>query len=266
MSTVIRTAQPDGGSRGLLLKAASVIPDLIIASLLWLVILALLPPSIGFMVGVLGITAAALVAAGLGEEAVIGVLYRARRPNASEAPQLAVAWRIATHHFESHGIRLRIVTHGPSIATAGRRHLLLRRDIVAAYCANHLTADQVAGLFAHGIGRLCHGHTRFDVLWTVWTIPWDLIRGLTHAVGRRLAWLPLAQFAWRIRVLVGIIAVILEAQAGRWPSAIVIAGFMGLSYLLPIGRQTWERHLCGRVRNEAAPGGPGTLPVSVSSD
>lgn len=57
--------------RGQLLKAAVVIPDLIMASLLWLMILALLPPTVAFMVAVLGIIVMALVAAGLGEGALV---------------------------------------------------------------------------------------------------------------------------------------------------------------------------------------------------
>ena len=102
---------------------------------------------------------------------------------------------------------------------------------------------QVAALIAHGIGRLRHGHTRFDLLWAVWTIPWDFIRGLAHAIGRRLAWIPLVQFAWRTRFVVGTIAVVLEAQAGRWPSPIIIAVFITLSYLMPYCRGAWERRL-----------------------
>ena len=50
------TTPPRIPSRSLLLKAAVVIPDLIIASLLWLMIFTLLPPAIGVVTTVLGIT------------------------------------------------------------------------------------------------------------------------------------------------------------------------------------------------------------------
>lgn len=141
------------------------------------------------------------------------------------------------------GFRLRIVGIGAPIATAGRRHLLLRRDILAAYCANDIDAHHVAALIAHGIGRLRSGHTRFDLLWAVWTIPWDLIRGLARAIGHRLVWIPLVQFAWRTRLFVGVIAVLLEAQAGRWMSLIVIAAFLTFSYARPYSRRAWEEWL-----------------------
>ena len=228
---------------GLLLKAGVVIPDVLISSLLWLVIIAALPTAVGFAVTAVGIALGALLAAGLGEDAVVRVLYRARRATPAEAPRLRVAWRIATHQLDADGVRLRIVNFGPPVATAGRRHVLLNRDVVDAYCTNNLNAHQVAALIAQGIGRLGHGHTRFDLLWTVWTIPWDFIRGLAYAIGRRLAWIPLVQFAWRTRFVVGTIAVVLEAQAGRWPSPLVIAVFLALSYLMPYCRGAWERWL-----------------------
>jgi hypothetical protein len=227
----------------LLLKAAVVIPDVLISSLLWLVIIAALPTAVGFAVTAVGIALGALLAAGLGEDAVVRVLYRARRATLAEAPRLAVAWRIATHHLDADGVRLRIASSGAPVATAGRRHVLLNRDVVAAYCASEISAHQVAALIAQGIGRLRHGHTRFDLLWTVWTIPWDFIRGLAYAIGRRLAWIPLVTFAWRTRVVVGTIAVILEAQAGHWPSPIIIAVFIALSYLMAISRQGWDGYL-----------------------
>ena len=243
MTDPITTHRPRPAKSGLWLKAAVVIPDVIISSLLWLVIVAALPPAVSFAITVVGVVIGALLAAGLGEDAAILLLFRARRATPAEAPRLTVAWRIATHQLDADGVRLRIVTHGPPIATAGRRHLLLRRDVVDAYCANEISAHIVATLITNGIGRLRHGHTRFDLLWTLWTLPWDFLRGIGHAIGRRLAWIPLIQFAWRTRAVVGTIAVLLEAQAGRWPSPVIIGVFIALSYLMPNCRAAWERRL-----------------------
>lgn len=240
MTDPLGARSPRPAPHGVLLKAAVLIPDVLISSLLWLVVVAALPVTVGFAFTVIGIALGALLAAGLGEDPVVRILYRARRATPAEAPRLAVAWRIATHHLDADGVRLRIVSHGAPVATAGRRHVLLRRDVVAAYCANEISAHRVAGLVSQGIGRLRHGHTRFDLLWTAWTIPWDFIRGLAHAIGRRLAWIPLVQFAWRTRIVVGTIAVVLEAHAGRWPSPIVIAGFIAISYCMPYARRAWE--------------------------
>ena len=271
MTDPIAARPPRPAPSSLLLKAAVVLPDVAIATLLWLVIiaalppavsfgvtlagltLAALPPAVGFGVTLVGLALAAILAAGLGEHLTVRLPYRARRATPAEAPRLAVAWRLATHGRDADGVRLRIVPHGPPVGTAGCRHVLLRRDVVDAFCANQVTARQVAGLIADGLGRLRHGHVRFDLLWTVWTIPWDLIRGAAYAIGRRLAWIPLVQFAWRTRLVVGTIAVILEAQAGRWPSPIIIATFIGLSYLLPRWQEAWQRHLTGLAARSDAP-------------
>ncbi|QIK72253.1 hypothetical protein G7070_08175 [Propioniciclava coleopterorum] len=247
MSDPITTRPARSRCWGLLLKAAVVVPELIIASLLWLVIIALLPPGAGFVLMVGGLIFAVVLAVGLGEDLTVRALHRARRATPAEAPLLAVAWRIATHQLDADGLRLRIVSHGPPVSTAGRQHILLRKDVVAAYCTNQITAHTVAALIAQGIGRLRHGHTRFDLLWTFWTIPWDFVRGLAHAIGRRLAWIPLVQLAWHTRILVGTIAVILEAQAGRWPSAIIIGAFIALSYVVPRSRSAWDEYVSARV-------------------
>ncbi len=245
MTDPIAARRPRPAPNSLLLKAAVVLPDAIISSLLWLVIIAALPPVVGFGVTVAGLAVAAVLAAGLGEDLTVQLLYRARRATPTEAPRLAVAWRLATHGLDADGVHLRIVTSGPPVGTAGRRHILLRRDVVDAYRANQVTARQVAAMIADGLGRLRHGHPRFDLLFTVWTIPWDFIQGVAYAIGRRLACLPLVQFAWRIRFVVGTIAVILETQAGRWPSPIIIGVFIVLSYLMPLWRRSWFRHLDG---------------------
>lgn len=236
-----RSGQPR--SRGLLLKAAVVVPDVIISSLIGLVIIAALPAAGGFSVIAAGAVIAALLTAGLGEDTAVRILYDARRPTPTEAARLGVPWRILTTRVDTGGVQLRIVSRGPAVATAGPRHVLLARGVVDAYRAGQLTDGEVAALIAHGIGRLHHGHTRFDLLWVLWTWPWDFLRGLAVGVGRRLAWVPLVQFAWQTRYVVGTIAVVLEAHAGRWPSPIIIATFITLTYLMPRWGRAWERQL-----------------------
>ncbi len=227
------------------LKTAVVAPDVLIATMLWIVILAALPSPLGTLIAIVGIANAALLAVGVGEDQIVPVLYRARRPTPTEAPRLNVAWRIASHpnHPYRGRARLRIVKHGPPVATAGRWHILLHQNVLDAYRTHQITAQDVAKHLTQGIRRLERGYVRYDLLWAVWTSPWDVIRTIAAGVGRRLAWIPLVEFAWRIRFIVFIIAMASEAVEHHWPTAITLAAFLALSYLMPKARRNWNNWL-----------------------
>ena len=252
MNTTIVERQTHSDSRGLLLKAAGVVPDVIIGSMIGLVIVAALPPTVGFVVTIAVAAVAAVLAAGLAETSAVRFLHGARRPTPTEAMRLAAPWRLVASWVDTTGVHLRIVRNGPPVVTAGRRHVLLARDVLDAYRAGQLTDYEVAGLITHGIGRLHWGHTRYDLLWVFWTAQWDFIRGLFVGAGRRLAWVPLGRFAWQTRVLVGVIAVVLETQAGRPAFATIIAAFITLTCLTPHWRRSWEQHLDEVVHRYAA--------------
>lgn len=257
MNTAIvdRPTRPD--SRGLLLKTAVVASDVIISSLIGLVIFAALPPAVGFGVTVASVALAAVLAAGRGENTAVWILHGACHPTRNEVMRLAVPWRLVTSRVETDGVHLRIVTHGPPVSTAGRRHVLLASALVDAYRAGQITDGEVASLIAQGIARLHFGHTRFDLLWLFWTWPWDFLRGLVVGAGRHLAWIPLGRLAWQTRFIVGGIAVVHETQAGRWPSPVIIAPFIALSYLMPRWRRTWEQHVTGAADRYVAEVGLG---------
>ena len=228
--------------RGLMLKTAVVLPDVIISSLMGLVVVAALPPVIGLCIIAAWMAASACLAAGLGEAELVRILHGARRATPTEVARLAIPGRIVAELVDTNAVRVRIVTHGPAISTFGRRHVLLAQQVVHASSTQIIDAE-VAALMIQGIGRLRLGHTRFDLLWGFWSAPWHLVRGVIVDAGRQLAWVPLGRFAWKTRFIVGTIAVILEAQAGRWPSPIIIAGFMTLSYLMPHWGKSWELRL-----------------------
>lgn len=230
--------------RGRLLKAAVVIPDLTVSSLLGLIAVALLPAevAVGFLAGLLTISMA--VAFGAAEDVVVRVLHAARRPTPLEAVRLDAPLQLVASRSGVADLRVLVSTLGGPVDGAGRRHVILHREVVDALRAGHLTDVEVAALLAHGVGRLRQGQPRVDLLVTLWTLPWEFLRGVGAGIGRRLAWIPLVPFAWQTRFVVGTIAVVLETQAGRWPSPIVIAVFIALSYLLPRSRHAWHRHLC----------------------
>lgn len=263
-------AQSDAARRGRLLKAAVVIPDLTISGVLWLIAVALLPSevAVGFLAGLLVISM--VVASGAAESVVVRVLHAARRPTPFEAMRLYAPLQLVASRSGVADLRVLVSTLGGPVGGAGRRHVILHREVVDALRAGHLTDTEVAALLAHGVGRLRHGQPRFDLLVTLWTLPWELLRGAVAGAGRCLAWIPLVPFAWQTRFVVGTIAIVLETQAGRWPSPIVIAVFITLSYLMPRARHAWHRHQYGAANRHAAELGlaepPRTLPATPAPE
>ena len=229
------------------MKTAAALPHLIIASLLWLVFIAALPPTIGAGVTVVGVSSLVLLAVGFAEGPAVRILRAARRPTIEEAKRLVVPLRLVADWVDLSGIQLRVVAQGRPVDAAGRRQILLAQEVVDAYLTRRTTDSDMAALIVHGIGRLHWGRTRFDLAGTLWTLPSDLICGLVVGTGRLLAWVPLGRFAWRTRITVGAIAVVLETQAQRWPSSLTIAAFIALTYQIPHWGRAWERHVAQQV-------------------
>ena len=227
------SAPPGRDVKGALIKTAAALPHLIIASLLWLVFIAALPPTLEVGVTVLGASALVLLAVGVAEGPAVRILRAGRRPTPEEARRLMVPLRLVADWVDVSGIQLRVVARGRPVDAAGRRQILLAQEVVDSYLAGRVTDGDVAALIVHGIGRLRWGRTRFDLAGLLWTAPWDLIRGLVVGTGRLLAWVPLGRFAWQTRIIVGAIAVVLETQAGRGPSSLTIVAFIALTYLIP---------------------------------
>lgn len=256
------TSDPPGREvNGALIKTAAALPHLIIASLLWLVFIAVLPPTLGGGVILLGASVLVLLALGVAEGLAVRILRAARRPTPEEARRLVVPLRLLADWVDLSGIQLRVVAHGRPVNAVGRRQILLAQEVVDAYLAGRMTDRDVAALIIHGIGRLRWGRTRFELAGLLWTVPWDLIRGLVVGTGRLLVWVPLGRFAWQTRLIVGAIAIVLETQAGRWPSALIIAAFIALTYLIPPWIRAWDRHLDEQARLFASDHGIGkTMP------
>jgi hypothetical protein len=97
------SAPPGRDVKGALIKTAAALPHLIIASLLWLVFLAALPPTIGVGVTVLGASVLALLALGVAEGLAVRILRAARRPTPAEARRLggptAVGRQLGRRHW-----------------------------------------------------------------------------------------------------------------------------------------------------------------------
>src|SRR5665647_2266788 len=60
------------------------------------------------------------------------------------------------------------------------------------------------------------------------------------AIARTVGWLPLTQFAWRIRFVVAAVAVAQSVADGRIAAGMVVAVFIPLTYLAPRWQRRWD--------------------------
>lgn len=231
------------GSRGLLLKTAVVVPNVLIGLMLSVVFLGLLPPVAAMAVFCCGTVLSILLAAGIGEFAAVRILYQARPLTPEESRRCSAALAMVTTRITQSSVQIRVATDRHAVRTAGPHHIIISQGVLEAHRLGRITDRQLATLLLQGVAQLCVGRTRLDLVWRLWSLPWDALRSAMVSIGRRLGWVPVASFAWNVRVVVGTLAVVLEAQAGRWPSSITIAVLLALTYLMPIGRRAWERHL-----------------------
>jgi len=231
-----------------MLKVLVLVPGVVVSTLLTCMVGALLPPLAGLLVFVAGLTVALVLATGRLEAAGLRLMYQARPLQEWEAAALAPTVSLLC----SQGIGPPAVTlyvresEGMATWSAGRQSVIVSSGLVRTLHQRQLTVEEAAGLLAHAVGRLHIVRPRFDLAVEFWTLPWQILRGICTAIGHAFAWLPLVEFAWKIRFVVATIAVVQSVVDGRAPAGVVIAVFVGLTYLTPGWRRAWE------VRVEAA--------------
>ena len=234
---------PGRGSRGLLLKTAVVVPNVLIGLILSVVFLGLLPPVLALAVFCSGTVLSILLAAGIGESAAVRILYQARPLTSDEARRCSAALEMVTAWTTQSSVQISVATDRHPVRTAGPHHIVISQGVIDAHRLGRITDRQLAALLLQGVAELQVGSTRLDLVWRLWSLPWDSLRSAVVSIGRRLGWVPLVSFAWNVRLVVGTLAVVLEAQAGRWPSSITIAVVLALTYLMPLASRAWEQHL-----------------------
>lgn len=224
------------------LKWAVVAPGLVFSLLLAVVFGALLPP-VGELAAFLAWAAIGLVLATGGyERRAVALLWQARAPQPGE--QLALA-RVTPRVEAAAGrsVPVLITSHGDPVGSAGRRHLLLRADVVHAHRLGRISDPDLAALMLHALGRLTYGRPRFDTAIACWSLPWHLLRTMGLGVARGAARLPLVGLAWQARFIVGGIAVVQEIQQGRPANSVIVGLVLAFSYLMPHWRRRWDSQL-----------------------
>ena len=220
-------------------------PGLFVSTVLTCMVGALLPPLPGVTLFVGGLALIVVLCAGGLERPAVRLLGRARVFSEAESVALAPAIALLCQKGIGPpvvGLYARDGEVGICAGAAGRHSVVVSSGLLQAAQLGQLPADQAAGVIAAAVGRIRLGQTRFDVAVEFSTIPWQLVHAVWVGIAKAVGMFPLTQFAWRIRFVVGAVAVVQSVADGRIAAGAVVAVFIALTYFAPRWQRRWDLH------------------------
>lgn len=192
-----------------------------------------------------------ILASGRGETAAVRFVGRARPLRGCESASLRSAVAVLKEFdLLDPNIRLTVrARHDILWADAvGRRTIVMSLGLVEAITTGRARPDEVAAVLAHAIGRIRLGQTRHDLAVRFWLLPWRAFQLVSGSVGRVIVtWFPPVKLAWRVRSIVGVVALTQSMSQGRAMVGCLSAVVVGLSYLVP-----WSAHHAELSAQDAA--------------
>lgn len=226
-------------------KVLAYAPGVILSTVLTMVVGAVLPALVGWVVFVGGLLTAVALLGGVAEPVAVRVFYRARGLTAAENAALAPAMVLLCQRgLGPPVVDLWVEVRSGLVAAGGvgRRSVVVSGGMVAAVRGGQLPPDQAAAILAHAAGVVRAGATRSDPALLFWTMPWQILRGLSQGLARAFSSLPLVGSMWRLRFVLGVIVAVQSWQEGS-PAARAAGGFaivvVAVSYLMPRWESAW---------------------------
>lgn len=231
-------------------KVMAYAPGVLLSTVLTMVVGAVLPALVGWVVFVGGLVTAVVLLCGVGEPVAVRVFFRARRLTAAEDAALApAAVLLCQRGLGPPLVDLWVEAGSGQVAArgVGRRSVVVSGGLVAAVRNGQLPLDQAAAILAHAAGVVRAGATRSDPALLFWTMPWQVLRGLSQGLARVSSWLPLVGSVWRLRFVLGVIVAVQSwhegttaARAAGGLAVVVVA----VSYLTPRWESAWATVVC----------------------
>jgi hypothetical protein len=218
---------------------------------------ALLPPAPAWGLFIGGPVLMGILLAGKVEGPAVRLLIGAREPSEQELDALRPALTLLGQRgLLPPAIDLLVRRKSPGVraGATGRRTVLISEGLAASCARGTLQTETTAALLAHSIGRIRLGQTRFNVATEFWMIPWRVLEQIGSAAARPIGWFPLTRFAWRIRGVVGLVALAETRSHGRVWLGVLAAAVVALTYLVP-----W----CEKRADRAAEAEADTLVIAV---
>ncbi|WP_137122041.1 hypothetical protein [Segeticoccus rhizosphaerae] len=197
---------------------------------------ALLPKGPAWGLFVAGPVLMGVLLAGRAEGPAVRLLLGAREPTQHELAALGPALTLLGQRgLLPPTVDLLVRRRSPQVLAGaiGRRTVLISEGLAASCARGAVRPETTAALLAHAIGRIRLGQTRFNVATEFWMLPWRVLEQIARAVGRIGGGLPLTRLAWRIRALLGVVALIQTTAGGLALFGVAAAAVVALSYLVP---------------------------------
>jgi len=227
------------------LRVVALAPGVVVSTVVWLLVAALLPAGLGSV----------LLLAGL---SLVAVLWLARSGRPARLVDRVGAWSAGAREptpaelaalvpvlsrlgeLEVGQLRWMVARSPrpyPPVRPFGRDRVVVSPVLVEAVFRRQVGVEEAVALIVHTIGWLRAQPTRGDVAIAAWTLPWRALSGVIARIGAAARWMPLVGLAWRLRFVVGGVAVVQSAVEGRTASAVLVVVFIAASYATPAARR-----------------------------
>lgn len=225
------------------IRLGAVVPAGLAGSFIAIVGLGFLPGAGLVLAFALTLMVAIVLALGVGETLAARVFGFARALRPSEQALLVPALQEAEQAgLAPRRVLVRLMDNdGPPATPIGRRTVIVEPWLLQALYERRLEARDAATVIGHAVASQMVGPARFDLSARVWAFPWTLVRAALRRFARLLWWVPAGGPAWRLRIVVGVVAVYLGFQPGGSVPLGIGTGFLvAISYIAPAADRRWR--------------------------
>jgi hypothetical protein len=226
-------------------RLGAVLPGVVLSAAVVLVIVDSLPATPGGMLLVGYVGAAAVLACGWLEVLAVLGLSHARRPTVGEEQLLQdlAGWLRARGLSAPHLYVARSDVGRAAAEPWGRRSVVVAPRVMHWLHRGLMPQASGAAVVAQAVARLQVGPSRYDLAVRLLTLPGALILAGFVRIAGWFAWMPGVMALWRIRAILGIVAVWECLQSNQVTIAVTTGSLMTVSYSAPACARAWRRRV-----------------------
>ena len=218
------------------LKATTFWPAALVSFVLFMVVVALVPPFLSLPLVLAATAALVVLASGRLEGPAVELLTAARAATAGERQVMATVVdglaRVGITDLELL-VRRRQLASTPAVTVLGRRSVVLSPGLVEAVYRGWVGPEEVVALVAQAVAARRARRPRAELAGLVATSPWRAVVMVFRGVGAAFAWLPFMGMAWALRGVVAVICVLQSVVEGRAAVGLLGGAVIALTYLVP---------------------------------